>query len=341
MVKLRIHLQSGAAAFLAGEQVSGEVIAQVDEPTKARRMCLEVFGHAFNRWHERHGKSTYIYKAEVQFINVIVLLWKPPSGDVGVLASGDYCFPFSFVIPPNALPNHRSWYGTIDYWCKAKVDRPWHTDDIFVFPFYVARIVDLNTMDRAANPVRCNVQKELGCFGGSGVLSVQASLDKFGYTGGEQMVLSLDINNESNERVTAVNVRLTEAWNYQAACASLFGPQVHSRCFSRDLLSFAEAFDVPPREADCYERRIRLPNLQPSYGCQITSHIFYISIHVSTSGSCSSSLGGQLPFYVGTIPIGGPRAISPSGSVPVITTEARKEAIRNVVMDETVDTRCC
>ncbi|KAH7694595.1 Protein ARRD-11, partial [Aphelenchoides avenae] len=276
------------------------------------------------------------------FINVVLLLWKPPSGDsVGVLAPGNYCFPFSFVVPPNALPNHRSRYGTIDYWCKAKVDRPWRTDDEVSFGFYVARIVDLNTIDRAANPVRCNLQKELGCCGGSGVLSVQASLDKFGYTGGEQMVLSLDINNESNEHVTAVNVRITEDWNYQAACETLFGTYSDSRCFSRDLLSFSEALDVPPREADRYERRIKLPNLQPSYGCQITTHNFYMSICISTSDSCSSSLSGQLPFYVGTVPIGGPRAISPSGSVAVLTKEARDDAIRNVVMDETVDTGCC
>ena len=105
MVKLQVRLHSGTATFLAGEQVNGEVIARVDSPTKARRIYVEVYGCAFNKW---YGQDEYEYEAKVQFINVILLLWKPSGGSVGVIQPGNYCFPFSFVIPPNALPNHES-----------------------------------------------------------------------------------------------------------------------------------------------------------------------------------------------------------------------------------------
>ena len=104
MVKLQVRLHSAAAAFFAGEQVKGEVIAQVDSPTKARRICVHIFGHAFNQWGDGEGPS---YRAEVQFINVLLVLWQPSGGNVGVIEPGNYCFPFSFVVPPNALPNHR------------------------------------------------------------------------------------------------------------------------------------------------------------------------------------------------------------------------------------------
>lgn len=117
MVRLKIVLQSNSAAFLAGEQVNGHVIAQVDEPTKARKVCVEVFGHAYNHWTESHYRTDYNgnghtdyenYSAEVQFINVILLLWRPQGAGEGILQPGNYCFPFSFVIPPDALPNHHS-----------------------------------------------------------------------------------------------------------------------------------------------------------------------------------------------------------------------------------------
>ncbi|KAH7721586.1 Protein ARRD-11 [Aphelenchoides avenae] len=335
MVKLCIRFQSEPAAYLAGEQVNGDVTAQVDEPTKARRVCVEVLGRAFNRWYVHYGHNhSRAFQAEVKFIDVNILLWKPNDESDGILAPGNYCFPFSFVIPPNALPNHQNRFGTIDYWCRAKVERPWHSDDEVMSPFYVAMPnVDLNRIENAANPTRCNFQKELGCCFSTGVLSVQASLDKFGYIGGEQMLLSLDVDNASAESVTEVHVSITECWKYQASGNS-------SRCFTKDLLSLSQAVAVPPHGADRYQRRIKLPALQPSYECQITVHSFYVNISVATDG-CSAWLHGQLPFYVGTVPIGGPRVINPSGILAEITTEAKEEAIRNVDTDKPVDPSCC
>lgn len=93
MVRLQIRLKSESAAFLAGEQVSGDLILDVDSPTKARRVCLEAFGHAYNHWTESHsdGKGhshTESYTAEKQFINVVILVWKAPGGGTGILEPG-------------------------------------------------------------------------------------------------------------------------------------------------------------------------------------------------------------------------------------------------------------
>lgn len=191
MVQLQVLLHSGTAAFLAGEQVSGEVTACVDSPTEAHRIYVEVFGHAFNKWST--AAETYeSFKAEAHFINVILVLWKPPNGTVGVIEPGNYCFPFRFVIPQKSLPTHKSKnrltlciicllagrYGRIEYWCKAKVGRPStagvsHAIDEATFPFVVANVVDLNTITSPPNAVQKSLDVHVGCLGCNGVLSAE------------------------------------------------------------------------------------------------------------------------------------------------------------------------
>ncbi|KAH7717473.1 Arrestin domain-containing protein 3 [Aphelenchoides avenae] len=276
MVKLVVRLHSAAAVFMTGEQVKGEVIAQVESPTKVRRISVHVFGHAYNQW--GHGKHVAI--AEVQFINVLLVLWKPSDGNVGVIKPGKYCFPFSFVVPPNALPNHRGSLGCIDYWCKAIVDRPWSVDNEVTFPFVVTNIVDLNAMPEAPNAVRISLTKEVGCCSKSGVISAEGCIDKFGYVGGEEMHLRVDIDNASSETVRTIQIRVVEEWVYtgHSAYPSLYGTIQASLPVAKYVLSFNEAVSIEPQNKDRYERRIKLPPLQPSYACAITVHNFYVEV---------------------------------------------------------------
>ncbi|KAH7718748.1 arrestin domain-containing protein 1-like protein [Aphelenchoides avenae] len=274
MVQLQVLLHSGTAAFLPGEQVSGEVTACVDSPTEARRIHVEVFGHAFNKWST--SAETYEYcKAEEKFINVTLVLWKPPNGTVGAIEPGNYCFPFRFVIPSNALPTHKSRYGLIEYWCKAKVDRPSRAIDEATFPFVVANVVDLNTITSPTNAVQKSLDVHVGCLGCNGVLTAEVSIDKFGYAGGETMLLCIDIDNASNESVRQIRVRLSEEWIYEGYLSM---GQHETRRLPGWHNSFEEAVDVEPRSRDRYERRVKLPVLEPSYGCKIIAHSFYVEV---------------------------------------------------------------
>ncbi|KAH7720723.1 Protein ARRD-11 [Aphelenchoides avenae] len=236
-------------------------------------------------------------------------------------------------------------YGSIDYWCKAKVDRPWRSDDEYFFPFVVANIVDLNAIASSPSPVRRRFEEELGCCSGNGVLRAEISTDKFGYVGGEVMLLCVDIDNASSEIICTICVRVAEEWTYKAHIQSrmkeLQGRQ-DSRCFTRELLSFTEPVMIGPQDRDRYERRIQLPALQPSYGCAITVHSFYVQVLISTDGvCCSSSVCGRVPFYVGIMPLRSAQALSPSDKSTVITNEVRNTAISNVVQDAVIDDVCC
>ncbi|KAH7705017.1 Protein ARRD-7 [Aphelenchoides avenae] len=307
-------MHSRAAVFLAGEQVNGEVIVRAESPTKARRICVHIFGHALNGWGGGEGPS---YIAEVQFVNVLLVLWQPSEGNVGVIEPGNYCFPFSFVVPLNAIPNHRSLFGCIDYWCKATVDRPWSVNNEVVFPFVVSNVVDLNANPRSPNAVRISLAKEVGCCSKGGVISAEVCIDKYGYVGGEEMLVCIDIDNAASETVRTIHIRVTEEWVYQAYSQNLIGMNYPSFQFSnRDLLSFEDVI-VEPQGKDRYERRIKLPPLQPSYASAITGHNFNVQVSLSTGGICGTSLYGRLPFLVGSVPLRAAPAMSPSGKIIV------------------------
>ncbi|KAH7717474.1 hypothetical protein AAVH_15054 [Aphelenchoides avenae] len=89
----------------------------MDSPTEAQRICVHIFGHALNGW---EGGDDRTYRAEVQFINVLLVLWQPPNGNVGVIEPGNYCFPFSFIVPQNVssavsiIGARQEWSGLCD-----------------------------------------------------------------------------------------------------------------------------------------------------------------------------------------------------------------------------------
>lgn len=97
------------------------------------------------------------------------------------------------------------------------------------------------------------------------------------------MLLSIDVDNASSESIRTIQIRVVEEWNYEAYFHSLFGSTEYYRCFTRDLLSFDQAVILEPRNRDHYERRIRLPALQPSYACKITVHSYYVQVLITTS----------------------------------------------------------
>ncbi|KAH7706755.1 CBN-ARRD-7 protein, partial [Aphelenchoides avenae] len=149
-----------------------------------------------------------------------------------------------------------------------------------------------------------------------------ASIDKFGYVGGEEMLVCIDIDNASNERIRTIRIRVTEEWVYQAYAvgydiiASQNMSYADSRFSNQDLLSFEDDI-IEPQRKDHYERRIKLPPLQPSYASAITVHNFYVQVSLSTDGCCGTSLCGRLPFLVGSVPLRAAPAMSPSGKIIV------------------------
>lgn len=88
------------------------------------------------------------------------------------------------------------------------------------------------------------------------------------------MTLRIDMTNESCQNIVTFMVHVKENWLYQATR----GGTTHTRTFSRTLVSFREAVDVPPNMRKTYEREIELPNLQPSYACAIIVHDFHVAV---------------------------------------------------------------
>ena len=60
------------------------------------------------------------------------------------LSSGQHQFNFSFQLPHNIPSSYEGVHGTVRYFVRAILRRPWKFDYEYKFPFTVNTIADLN-----------------------------------------------------------------------------------------------------------------------------------------------------------------------------------------------------
>lgn len=84
-------------------------------------------------------------QAHVKFLYVFVLS-SSDNGEVTVLSAGRHEYPFSFQLPEETLvTSFEGKHGSIRYWVKAKLHRPWATVKKIKKEFTVIEPIDINT----------------------------------------------------------------------------------------------------------------------------------------------------------------------------------------------------
>lgn len=115
------------------------------------------------------------------------------------------------MLPLNAPPTFEGSVGFIRYYIKAKIDRPWHTDNVHRGAFTVTPHFDLNTIPYAGLPTVKQTSKDLGfLLFKHGQLDVKVMLPKTGYVPGESIAISVDIKNASSRDVTRIEMSLIQ-----------------------------------------------------------------------------------------------------------------------------------
>lgn len=79
-------------------------------------------------------------------MNLFFPLFLSDNGEVTVLPAGRHEFPFSFQLPEETLvTSFEGKHGSIRYWVKVKLHRPWATVKKIKKEFTVIEPIDINT----------------------------------------------------------------------------------------------------------------------------------------------------------------------------------------------------
>lgn len=137
--------------YSTGDEVSGKVLLEVSRPMKVQSIKLHTEGIAKVHWTESRsaGSSTAYtqnYSDEVEYYNERVNLMEADDGNITVLQAGRYEFPFRFQLPEeNLVTSFEGKHGSVRYWVKAKLHRPWATVKKIKREFTVIEPIDINT----------------------------------------------------------------------------------------------------------------------------------------------------------------------------------------------------
>ncbi|KAK2174398.1 hypothetical protein NP493_802g03054 [Ridgeia piscesae] len=151
----------------------------------------------------RLGSYTEHYNAEVEYFFRRQLLFGGDHSDVReTLVEGRHEFSFGFDLPVEGIAtSFEGKHGSIRYWLKAEMDKPWSFNHKTKKAFTVISPIDINKPEYLVS-VENNTEKLLCCWlCTSGPISINARTDRRGYCPGESIAISADFENHSSRTV--------------------------------------------------------------------------------------------------------------------------------------------
>ena len=310
--QFHIRYTNNQRVFYPSQLLSGQVVLEITKPVKARGVHLTLRGEAYAKWTEPdyQGMRQTQWEDQKTYLNRRITLWGReygnPTGDNPVLSLGVHTFTFSFQLPAN-LPSSFESLGRarayIRYWVAAKVDRPWKLNYKCKRPFAVIEYIDTNTPAFLEPVVRHQHSK-------SGLLKLEAVIDRAGYFPDESALVSASVRNLTRHQIQlgTITVQLISV-------TRLFDADPRESRSIRSVgcvLMMAQGCHLPTGATNRWERR-RFPISQappPVKSCPFIDFSYFIIVSVVVPGR--KDLSVQIPVVIGTVPYRVPAPLSVS-----------------------------
>ena len=250
----------------SGGAVSGNLLLSVDEPKSFKRILVQFSGKSHVHWTERrrtnHGHSdqhrsghhshteTRSYTSTETYAELEAAVWDSQQSLDGKLAPGQYNWPFSFNIPPNAPSSFEGSVGYIRYSLVGKIVTGLlkfnHSVELRVPVQQLVKISD----PRLLQPVRQEDQKTVCCLCcASGPIVLTVALPKTGFCIGESFQLHASLENGSSRQVT-ITATITQSVTYYAQ-----GGSSHS---GKTLVNI-ESDEIDPQASRDWDPTVQIP----------------------------------------------------------------------------------
>ena len=312
---------AGPGIYYSGQTVQGHVIVHASEVLdNIKSVQIKIKGKGELRWTEQVSRTrtnedgqTETYHETVEYENSEKYFKHKQILHSGDVSEGRNEFPFSIELPPN-LPCSFEYRGhvkaSIRYQVEAKLDRSgFFTSDKKKKKFVtVNALMDLNQIPSMADPITVSNHKTFGCLCcTSGPLSATVNLPRSGYTGGESIPVTADIENLSNKVMNKSQAKFIQHLVFRA--------RGKSKTVERTLQEIKRG-EIQAGESETWDSvMVPVPAVPPTnFGghCSIMDVDYKLEFHVDPSG-IGFDLVNNIPLTIGTIPL---RAIFQSWATP-------------------------
>ncbi|KAM9504226.1 arrestin domain-containing protein 2-like isoform 2-T2 [Salvelinus alpinus] len=287
----------GDAVYASSEILSGKVVLELNRDTKVDSMKVLGRGVATAHWLEnRSGGMNAVYNdytSKISYFRKRQHLIRD-NGEHTLLSAGRHEFPFSFQLPEETLvTSFEGKHGSIRYWVKVKLHRPWATVRKIKKEFTVIEPIDINTPALLAPQAGTKDKMARVWYRNFGQVSITAKIDRKGYTPGEVIPVFAEFDNATSRSVVP-KAYITQTQTFiargtmkqkQAVVATLSGDVVGAQ-----------------RRETWHGRAIKIPPVGPSIlQCRIIKVEYMLRVCVDVPGT--SKLCLELPLVMGTIPL--------------------------------------
>ncbi|KAK6178697.1 hypothetical protein SNE40_011221 [Patella caerulea] len=295
-----IILHDNKSVFHPGERVDGQVIVELKGDMKMRSLRIFMRGVAKVHWTEsrstgsRLGSYTEHYNAEVEyFFKRQVLFGGEISDGRDTLTEGRHQLDFSFELPMGGIStSFEGKHGSVRYWLKAEMDKPWSFNHKTKKAFTVISPIDINRSEYQTQ-VECSVEKTLCCWlCTSGPISITARTDRRGYCPGESIAISAEFDNHSSRTV------IPYATLYQTQAFFASGK---SRV-RRTKFTVLTGLPVAPGTRGSWDSQLlKIPAVSPSImNCCVMKVDYFVKVALHIPGAYNLRM--HLPIVIGTVP---------------------------------------
>ncbi|KAA0716604.1 Arrestin domain-containing protein 3 TBP-2-like inducible membrane protein [Triplophysa tibetana] len=208
--------------------------------------------------------------------------------------SGRHEYAFSFEIPQTPLAtSFEGKHGSVRYWVKAELNRPWLLPMKTKKEFTVFEHIDINT-PLLLSPQAGSKEKTLCCwFCTSGPILLSAKIERMGYTPGESIQIFAEIENCSSRMV------VPKAAIYQTQTFYAKGKMKEIK----QLVANIRGESLSSGKTETWNgKMLKIPPVSPSIlDCSIIRVEYSLMVYVDIPGAMNLFI--NLPLVIGTIPL--------------------------------------
>ncbi len=282
------------AQYYPGSTVEGVVVVNARKPEDYKDVTIEIHGFASVKWTEPQGHHHITYTNNVRYIEKKILLWSREQSTSGNLSIGEHSFPFSVQLPDEAPPSFRSKPGEVSYKLKARLaktkllKRDERSEIILDVKSYIP------SFSLHPQNIELNCSLTFCCCFNFGQVKVNCRLPRWGYTLGEDIPLTMQVDNLSNRNVYIKASIITK---------KVYTSRGQTKTVSKKNLAILHFQVIPMNTTTLLQGNFQnIPTTLPVsiINCSVLSVKYWVAIQASSS--LSSSEKEMIPIIIANAP---------------------------------------
>lgn len=299
----KIILNNPSNIYYPGQIVKGQVTITLDSPKTIRGIIIRFIGEAKTRWtrdyyHDTIQMRTHHSVRHMRGYEQFIMRQYYMTGgkkNKEELAAGTHTYPFTLDLPEVLPSSFESNIGNIRYTIKVIVERPWRLNQENSLIYTVISPTDYSDNERLTKPIKHTLEKKFFCFRcESGPLKVITNLPQSGYTSGQIIPITCQIDNGSHVKLKEVKYAFRKLATFYTN-----NPRVDRR---RSITKLAEVSTGPvePHASAKFEQQIVIPETPPNItNCKIITLGYDLQVQCSLVGP-RSKITGKIPIFLGS-----------------------------------------